>query len=433
MEEFITIDYFANLICMMRAGIDGAILLVNNRNDEEFFALVTSPQTYVVVCPDVLLAVLKIIKDRGYLGIAAAISQGKTHREDDVFESDLGDTTSILLTSNNVAQTIEQITGLEWSRSVKKEFDSIVDYVIQLTCCLFNYFKIDNVDDFQQLFNSIIDWKTCQLSEDEIIIRLGDGAVKNCNDFLSSLKDDKYSMIQKLDGIFPTVLLVCVINSFHPRGIKSRNTCTLQEFLLSLRIAFNLNDFERDSMYWQMRYWQRKNRPYALLREWRNLDPLNVTLDQRYWESDLQSMLKFSKDEGLTAIQLDLDNFKYVNEKKGHNIGDEAIRIAGKTISKVLQETAEVYRRGGDEFVAFAPNLHGSFAAAKAEELRIEIERTFIEWGTSQGLDQFPTASIGIVDVTSHGIFSNVVDLMDQAQKKAKSDGKNRVVSLQYV
>jgi len=101
------------------------------------------------------------------------------------------------------------------------------------------------------------------------------------------------------------------------------------------------------------------------------------------------------------AFKMDLDNFKGVNEALGHSGGDEAIRLYCLIVKRILGKSGEVYRRGGDEVVVFAPGLDGSAARALAEKVRNAVESDFREWGDKKGLSGFPTASIGLALVAS--------------------------------
>jgi diguanylate cyclase (GGDEF)-like protein len=86
------------------------------------------------------------------------------------------------------------------------------------------------------------------------------------------------------------------------------------------------------------------------------------------------------------------------------------------------------YRRGGDEVVALAPGLRGQTAGTVAEEIRGEIEAEFLRWGKERGLHQCPTASIGVVDIEPGAAYQSIIQLMDEAQSRAKAEGKNRVI-----
>lgn len=125
---------------------------------------------------------------------------------------------------------------------------------------------------------------------------------------------------------------------------------------------------------------------------------------------------------------MDLDNFKSVNEALGHQAGDDAIRLYSRTVKDVLCKFGEVYRRGGDEVVAFAPGLDHATSKRLAEDVRVAIESRFAEWGASRGLTTFPTSSIGLVLSGNGSTVEDTIHLMDEAQRQAKSQGKNRVV-----
>jgi diguanylate cyclase (GGDEF)-like protein len=143
-------------------------------------------------------------------------------------------------------------------------------------------------------------------------------------------------------------------------------------------------------------------------------------------------MIRFlAPTEMLAAFKMDLDNFKHVNEALGHGIGDEAIRLYCSTVKGVLGNVAEVYRRGGDEVVAFAPGLDAATVQTLAEEVRAAIEGEFRRWGKDRGLESFPTASIGLVLSEKARPFGEIVKAMDEAQRQAKEQGKNRVVFVQ--
>lgn len=132
----------------------------------------------------------------------------------------------------------------------------------------------------------------------------------------------------------------------------------------------------------------------------------------------------------IAALKMDLDNFKAVNDELGHSAGDEAIRFYCSIVKEAVGKRGYVYRRGGDELVAIVPRIDSSSARELAEKIRGQVESKFRQWATERGLAASPTASIGLVVSTSRPSLE-VIKLMDQAQKRAKEEGKNRVVTLE--
>ena len=196
-----------------------------------------------------------------------------------------------------------------------------------------------------------------------------------------------------------------------------------------LRVGFDPADIEADEVFWKMKKWERGNRRYPLIRHWRSLDPLDSAWDQRYWRQDLSALLRTLDAGALMGVfKMDLDNFKAVNEKLGHEGGDEGIRLYCATVRGVLGSAGEVYRRGGDEVVVLAPGISEGTGRELAEKTRFEIESVFRQWSTERHLQVPPTASIGLVLSDSSRPAEQIVTLVDSAQQRAKDEGKNRVV-----
>lgn len=200
--------------------------------------------------------------------------------------------------------------------------------------------------------------------------------------------------------------------------------------MAGMRVAFDFSETE-DKVFWRMRRWERQNPAFPVLRDWRALDPLKIVWDQRYWEKDLRTILRcMVPNEKLAILKMDLDNFGQVNKTLSHSAGDEAIRLYCSIVKRVVGKVGYVYRRGGDEVVAFAPDFEAEATRVMAEEIRATIEADFRQWGTGRGLASFPTASIGAVVSDNARPFGEIVQMMDSAQKQAKDQGKNRVVLL---
>nr|WP_173980754.1 GGDEF domain-containing protein [Magnetospirillum sp. UT-4] len=127
----------------------------------------------------------------------------------------------------------------------------------------------------------------------------------------------------------------------------------------------------------------------------------------------------------LSFAFVDLDNFKSINDRYGHEEGDNALRSASAALRKVLRRGDILIRWGGEEFLAVMPNTD-------SEGARIAIER-LRESGLGIRPDGKPvTASIGLAEriVDESQQWTDLVERADQRMYLAKQTGKDRVVGI---
>lgn len=434
MREYIGVDVLTNLVSMLRADIDGAILLSDDDTEARFYEKCSHEVARVVPSHSVALQLLERIKARNVAGVVATVSNSQAVADlpNGVFQPSLGDVASLLLSSKCCEQALLEIGGAPWLKACDKESPagSLIDRAVLLGWALDLTSTAEQKAFSPSMAESYIDWSSLVLLDERIVSDFGASASLKIADFLTEGETrSRFDLLAESNGMIAVELLAAATRNFRPRGLESSRKYSASDFLGMMRLAFDLAELESDRIYWKMRAWERENRKFTILRRWRILDPLKVVLDQRYWEGDLRNMLENdSACVGMTAIKMDLDNFKNVNEALGHSGGDEAIRLACTVLVSVLASVAEIYRRGGDELIALAPGLRGPTAVELAESLRKSIEDQFRAWGTAKGLERPPTASIGVVDVPPNSIYHDVVALLDEAQGQAKRDGKNRVV-----
>ncbi|KIL98345.1 GGDEF domain-contatining protein [Paramagnetospirillum magnetotacticum MS-1] len=125
----------------------------------------------------------------------------------------------------------------------------------------------------------------------------------------------------------------------------------------------------------------------------------------------------------LSLAFVDLDNFKSINDKYGHEEGDNALRIASTSLRKVLRRGDILIRWGGEEFIAVMPNTDPPGAAIAIARLRSA--------GLGMRPDGLPlTASVGVAERITDGIetWNELVERADQRMYAAKQSGKNRVI-----
>ena len=130
----------------------------------------------------------------------------------------------------------------------------------------------------------------------------------------------------------------------------------------------------------------------------------------------------------LSAIMLDLDNFKDVNDRFGHPFGDYVL----KTIASLIQERSRradfTARYGGDEFVIILPNTDGTAAVNLAQRVHKAVEKHLFDDGQHKCNI---TISLGISSYPADGVQSAemLIDFADRALYAAKSRGRNRIIS----
>jgi diguanylate cyclase len=139
-----------------------------------------------------------------------------------------------------------------------------------------------------------------------------------------------------------------------------------------------------------------------------------------YAESDKA----LSDGSSLCLALLDIDNFKLLNERHGHEAGDDALVHLSKVIREALRPTDVLARLGGEEFVILMPDTPLDVAVGMAEKLQRQLTRQFF----LRGLEKlFVTFSAGVTRVSGEEQHQAVIDRAEQALNHAKRLGKNRV------
>ncbi len=121
---------------------------------------------------------------------------------------------------------------------------------------------------------------------------------------------------------------------------------------------------------------------------------------------------------------IDIDYFKSVNDKYGHNIGDFVIVEISKLLQNNIRQTDTIGRWGGEEFIIILPNTNNIQAKNLAEKLRIIVANNyFVEVGTK-------TISVGVSTSLENDTKDSIIERADSALYKAKNTGRNKVVSI---
>jgi diguanylate cyclase (GGDEF)-like protein len=147
------------------------------------------------------------------------------------------------------------------------------------------------------------------------------------------------------------------------------------------------------------------------------IDPLTKTYRKPYFDIQLEKALKHDKD--IAVVVLDIDNFKHVNDKYGHFVGDIVLKEFTALIKENLRKDDLIARWGGEEFLILFKNIEKESIIIKVEELRRLIdEYTFTEV-------KHITSSFGLAYANIEDTSKSILKRADEALYKAKNNGKN--------
>jgi two-component system cell cycle response regulator len=134
-----------------------------------------------------------------------------------------------------------------------------------------------------------------------------------------------------------------------------------------------------------------------------------------------QEITRYSRGRSpLSIMMLDIDGFKFINDKYGHQCGDEVLLELSNLLQGTLPKINSIGRYGGDEFLILIPESNLAEACSIGERLRNEIDNLYFS------KDKIKlTVSIGIVELRNEDSFE-LIKKADSLLYKAKNNGKNR-------
>ncbi len=159
-------------------------------------------------------------------------------------------------------------------------------------------------------------------------------------------------------------------------------------------------------------------------------DGLTGLFNHRHGEDRLADEVdrarKFNRN--LSLLFIDLDNFKFFNDKHGHLAGDEVLHSLGKLMSGATRDSDTLARWGGEEFIIIAPETNEQQACQLAEMIRKLVAEYAFPHADQQPLGHV-SLSIGVATM-SDGIANaeQLLKLADKAVYRAKESGRDRTV-----
>jgi len=129
----------------------------------------------------------------------------------------------------------------------------------------------------------------------------------------------------------------------------------------------------------------------------------------------------------ITLVYIDLDNFKLINDRFGHQVGDELLILVVNTINDMIRKSDILARLGGDEFALLLPETNSDDSVNLVHRIRKELLEAMLkrEWPV--------TFSIGIVTFLKfHYSLDEMLDVTDELMYSVKKNHKNSIIHRVY-
>jgi diguanylate cyclase (GGDEF)-like protein len=164
-----------------------------------------------------------------------------------------------------------------------------------------------------------------------------------------------------------------------------------------------------------------------MLEQTSRTDYLTGILNRRAMSIRLEKVMTQTTrgSDGFCIILLDIDHFKQVNDRYGHDVGDQVLKHSVEKLQGCIRESDELGRWGGEEFLILTPETELSEAENLAQRLCIELAATSLNH--QQG-EITVTASFGVTGYLIGENLGTCLRRTDDALYSAKARGRNCVV-----
>ena len=171
---------------------------------------------------------------------------------------------------------------------------------------------------------------------------------------------------------------------------------------------------------------QREQRLSAQLAELSVRDSLTGLHNRRHMDEAVDQMFRYAMRSGdpLSVAVIDLDDFKPINDRHTHMVGDQVLKQAATILLASIRGSDELVRMGGEEFALLMPGTASEEAVTVCERMRVALEQ--FDWGQiTPGI--VLTASFGVATTGAAREVPELIRSADEQLLKAKRSGKNRV------
>ncbi|HFQ9139894.1 TPA: diguanylate cyclase [Enterobacter cancerogenus] len=158
-------------------------------------------------------------------------------------------------------------------------------------------------------------------------------------------------------------------------------------------------------------------------------DPLTGLRNRHHLEDTLRTQMTqaMRNKEPISCLMIDIDHFKSINDRFGHEAGDQVIKSVATIIQRAVHDTGLAFRYGGEEFLALLTGADEEAAHACATKIYDGVQTLSPHYGLTEigPVD----VSIGIASYPQHAQSDNLLRAADVALYRAKELGRSRIVS----
>ncbi|NBX74255.1 MAG: diguanylate cyclase [Alphaproteobacteria bacterium] len=158
-------------------------------------------------------------------------------------------------------------------------------------------------------------------------------------------------------------------------------------------------------------------------------DPLTEVGNRKFFDAEVERLVKEAATNGepLSLCMIDIDFFKKFNDNYGHQVGDQVLKLVGRTLKENVKGRDVVARYGGEEFAVLLPQTRLEDAGRVANLLRISVGNKRITRKNTQETLGTITLSVGVTQYRIGETVGTMIERADTALYKAKGDGRNQV------
>ncbi|TRX00518.1 GGDEF domain-containing protein [Candidatus Methylobacter oryzae] len=180
---------------------------------------------------------------------------------------------------------------------------------------------------------------------------------------------------------------------------------------------------------------QRLRQELAQVRETAKTDALTGLLNRRAFDQKLNEFVETHQHNALDLclLILDIDHFKQVNDTFGHQMGDNVLRYTANLMKHHINEQHYAARYGGEEMAIIMPDTQINTALEVAENIRTSLSQYPLKLKGSKKSIGTVTISIGVSCFKINDTVESLIERADRAMYRAKENGRNQVMSENFI